>query len=240
MNLTKEQEIKYSRQIRLDEIGEEGQKKLLSSKVLIIGTGGLGSPAAMYLAAAGIGTIGIADADEVDLSNLQRQIIHSANNVGVKKVKSASERIREINPDVVIKTYDMFVTSENIDEILSGYDFILDCTDNFEAKFLINDACVKNEKPFCHAGIKEFKGQIMTYVPGKGANFRDIFHDVPAGNAPSKPKGPIGAVAGIIGTLEAMEAVKYIIGIGELLTGYLLTFDALNAEFRKIKLPCRK
>lgn len=167
MAFTNEQLERYSRHIILKEVGAKGQKKLLNASVLIIGAGGLGAPAAMYLAAAGVGTIGIVDADEVDLSNLQRQIIHSTADIGKAKVKSAKETMEAINPDVTVKTYREFVTSENIMELIKDYDFIIDGTDNFPAKFLINDACVMAGKPFSHAGIIRFKGQLMTYVPEK-------------------------------------------------------------------------
>lgn len=212
---------------------------MLNAKVLIIGAGGLGAPAAMYLAAAGVGTIGIADADEVDLSNLQRQIIHTTEDLGKAKVQSAKETINQMNPDVTVNTYRTFVTSENIKELIAEYDFIIDGTDNFPAKFLINDACVILKKPFSHAGIIRFQGQLMTYVPGKGPCYRCIFKDPPPKEAvpTCKQAGVIGAMGGIIGCLQAMEAVKYIVGVGDLLTGYLLTYDALKMEFRKIKLP---
>lgn len=167
MAFTNEQMERYSRHIILQEVGVKGQKKLLNGKVLIIGAGGLGAPAAMYLAAAGVGTIGIVDADEVDLSNLQRQIIHGTADVGKAKVKSAKETMNAMNSDVVVNTYREFVTSENIMDLIADYDFIIDGTDNFPAKFLINDACVMAKKPFSHAGIIRFKGQLMTYVPGK-------------------------------------------------------------------------
>ena len=166
MALTDEQIERYSRHIILKEVGAKGQKKLLNAKVLIIGAGGLGAPAAMYLAAAGVGTIGIADADEVDLSNLQRQIIHQTADVGKAKVQSAKETINAMNPDVTVNTYREFITSDNIMDIIKDYDFVIDGTDNFPAKFLINDACVMAKKPFSHAGIIRFKGQLMTYVPG--------------------------------------------------------------------------
>ena len=224
--LSNEQLERYSRHIILKEVGAKGQKKLLNAKVLIIGAGGLGAPAAMYLAAAGVGTIGIADADEVDLSNLQRQIIHSTQDVGKAKVQSAKETMEAINPDVKVITYRTFVDSESIMDLIKDYDFIIDGTDNFPAKFLINDACVMAKKPFSHAGIIRFKGQLMTYVPP------------PKDAVPTcKQAGVIGAMGGVIGSLQAMEAVKYILGVGDLLTGYLLTYDALKMEFRKIKLP---
>ena len=168
MALSKEQSERYARQLILSEIGTDGQKKLMKAKVLIIGAGGLGSPAAMYLTAAGVGTIGIADADKVDLSNLQRQIIHSTSDLGKEKVVSAKETMENINPDVCVKAYNIRITSDNIDEIIKGYDFIIDATDNFASKFLINDACVRCRKPFVHAGVVRFEGQVMTYIPGKG------------------------------------------------------------------------
>lgn len=239
MAFTNEQLERYSRHIILKEVGAKGQKKLLDAKVLIIGAGGLGAPAAMYLTAAGVGTIGIADADEVDLSNLQRQIIHSTEDVGKAKVKSAKETMNLLNPDVTVNTYRTFVTSENIPDLVKDYDFIIDGTDNFPAKFLINDACVMAKKPFSHAGIIRFKGQLMTYVPGEGPCYRCVFRNPPPKDAvpTCRQAGVIGAMGGVIGSLQAMEAIKYILGVGELLTGYLLTYDALKMEFRKVKLP---
>ena len=229
MAFTDEQLERYSRHIILKEVGAKGQKKLLNAKVLIIGAGGLGAPAAMYLAAAGVGTIGIADADEVDLSNLQRQIIHTTQDVGKAKVLSAKETMEAINPDVKV----------NIMDIIKDYDFVIDGTDNFPAKFLINDACVMAKKPFSHAGIIRFKGQLMTYVPGQGPCYRCVFKNPPPKDAvpTCKQAGVIGAMGGVIGSLQAMEAIKYILGVGDLLTGYLLTYDALKMEFRKVKLP---
>ncbi len=239
MAFTEEQLERYSRHIILKEVGVKGQKKLLNAKVLIIGAGGLGAPAAMYLAAAGVGTIGIADADEVDLSNLQRQIIHATKDVGKAKVQSAKESMNEMNPDVTVNTYRTFVTGDNILELIKDYDFIIDGTDNFPAKFLINDACVMAKKPFSHAGIIRFKGQLMTYVPDKGPCYRCVFKNPPPKDAvpTCKQAGVIGAMGGVIGSLQAMEAIKYIIGVGDLLTTYLLTYDALTMEFRKVKLP---
>ena len=239
MAFTNEQLERYSRHIILKEVGVKGQKRLLNAKVLIIGAGGLGAPAAMYLAAAGVGTIGIADADEVDLSNLQRQVIHTTADIGKPKVESARETMEAINPDVKVVTYHDFIASDNIMDIIEDYDFILDGTDNFPAKFLINDACVMAKKPFTHAGIIRFQGQLMTYVPGEGPCYRCIFKNPPPKDAvpTCKQAGVIGAMAGVIGCLQAMEAVKYITGAGRLLTGYLLTYDGLKAEFRKIKLP---
>ena len=239
MAFTNEQLERYSRHIILKEVGVKGQKKLLNAKVLIIGAGGLGAPAAMYLAAAGVGTIGIADADEVDLSNLQRQIIHATEDVGKPKVVSAKETMNRMNPDVTVKTCHTFVAADNIMNLIADYDFIIDGTDNFPAKFLINDACVMAKKPFSHAGIIRFQGQLMTYVPEKGPCYRCVFKNPPPKDAvpTCKQAGVIGAMGGVIGSLQAMEAIKYIIGKGDLLTGSLLTYDALKMEFRKIKLP---
>ncbi|MCH4039419.1 MAG: molybdopterin-synthase adenylyltransferase MoeB [Eubacteriales bacterium] len=240
MPFTNEQLERYSRHIILKEIGVKGQKKLMNGSVLIIGAGGLGAPAAMYLAAAGVGKIGIADADVVDLSNLQRQVIHTTNDLGKPKVESAAETMRAINPDVEVVTYQEFISAANIKDIIKDYDFVLDGTDNFPAKFLINDACVMLKKPFCHAGIIRFKGQLMTWTPESGAPcYRCVFKNPPPKDAvpTCKQAGVIGAMAGVIGCLQALEAVKYLTGAGELLTGKLLTFDGLTMNFHTIKLP---
>ena len=241
MSFTNEQLERYSRHIILKGIGVKGQKKLAAAKVLIIGAGGLGAPAAMYLAAAGVGMIGIADADTVDLSNLQRQIIHTTDDLGKQKVESAAETMRAINTDVEVRTYNEFIYSKNILDIIADYDFILDGTDNFPAKFLINDACVMANKPFSHAGIIRFTGQLMTVVPHESPCYRCVFKDPPPkGAVPTcREAGVIGAMAGVIGSLQALEAVKYITGAGELLTGKLLTFDALTMKFHTVKLPQR-
>lgn len=244
MAFSNEQLERYSRHIILKEVGVKGQKKLLNSKVLIIGTGGLGAPAAMFLAAAGIGTIGLVDFDAVELSNLQRQIIHLTKDVGKPKVISGKETINEMNPDVEVATYKEWVSSANIKDIINDkdYDFIIDGTDNFPAKFLINDACVLTQKPFSHAGIIRFQGQTMTYVPGHGSCYRCIFENPPPPDAvpTCKQAGVLGVMGGIIGTIQATEAIKYVLGVGELLTGQLLTYDSLKMEFRKIKLPYNK
>ena len=240
-SLTNEQLERYSRHIILQQVGGRGQEKILGSKVLVIGTGGLGAPAAMYLAAAGVGTIGLVDFDVVDLSNLQRQIIHQTADVGKPKVDSGRETIEAMNPDVDVHTYNELVTSANIRDIIrdQDYDFIIDGTDNFPAKFLINDACVFEKKPFVHAGIIRFQGQLMTYVPGAGPCYRCVFKTMPPKDAvpTCRQAGVLGVMVGIIGTLQATEALKYILGVGELLTGYLLTYDALTMKFRKVKLP---
>ena len=242
MNYTNEQLERYSRHIILKEIGIKGQKKLSAAKVLIIGAGGLGSPAAMYLAAAGVGKIGIADSDVVDRSNLQRQIIHTTYDIGKPKTESAKETLNAINPDIEIITYNEVVYSGNILDIVSDYDFVLDGTDNFSAKFLINDACVLSDKPFTHAGIVRFNGQLMTVLPHKSVCYRCVFESPPPkGDVPTcREAGVVGAMAGIIGSLQAIEAIKYITGVGELLTGRMLTIDVLTMKCRTISFPNRR
>lgn len=229
-----EENIRYERQMILPEVGIEGQKKIEKASVLIVGAGGLGSPAALYLAAAGVGRIGIADADKVSLSNLQRQILHDRYKVGVNKALSAKESMERINDTIIIETYPYFITPENISEIIEDYDFIIDGADNFETKFLINDACVLASKPFCHAGILRFEGQVMTYVPGEYPCYRCIFENIPEpGSIPNcSQAGIIGAVAGIVGSIQALEAIKYILNEGELLTGKMLVFNGLTMKFR--------
>ena len=236
MDLSDEQIERYSRHIILEQVGSSGQEKLLSSKVLIVGAGGLGSPAALYLAAAGIGTIGIIDADRVDLTNLQRQIIHQTADVGREKVRSAEAKITAINPDVTVRVYPLFARAENIKEIVDDYDFVIDGTDNFAAKFLINDACYFSGKPYSHAGILRFDGQLLTVVPGQSTCLRCIFDGPPPpGAVPScSQAGVLGVLAGVIGSLQATEAVKYILNQGTLLTNTLLTYNALRADFRKV------
>lgn len=238
MGLTEQQIERYSRHIILEEVGGAGQEKLLSSKVLIVGAGGLGAPAGLYLAAAGVGTIGIIDSDKVDLTNLQRQIIHHTDDVGVEKVTSAENKMRAINPDVTVKTYNQRATAENIREIIKDYDFVIDGTDNFPAKFLINDACYFEKVPFSHAGILRFYGQLITVLPGETTCYRCIFlSPPPAGAVPScSQAGVLGVLAGVIGSLQTTEAIKYLLGIGDLLTNTLLTYNALTMEFRKVHL----
>jgi molybdopterin-synthase adenylyltransferase len=236
--LNEQQIERYSRHIILEQVGGTGQEKLLESKVLIVGAGGLGSPAALYLAAAGVGTIGIIDADNVDLTNLQRQIIHHTPDVGVPKVQSAADKMRELNPDVTVKTYHEWALAANTREIVRDYDFVIDGTDNFPAKFLINDACYFEKKAFSHAGILRFDGQLITVVPGETTCYRCIFEGPPpVGAVPScSQAGVLGVLAGVVGSLQATEAVKYILGLGDLLTDTLLTYDALKMKFRRIEL----
>ena len=235
--LTEEEKERYSRQILLREIGVAGQEKLKNAKILVIGAGGLGSPAAMYLAAAGVGTLGICDGDTVDRSNLQRQLLHSTGRLGQKKTLSAQSILADINPDIQIVTHDCFAGPENIRQIIENYDFVLDCTDSFDSKFLINDACVLAGKPFCHAGVLQFSGQLMTWLPGRGLPcYRCVFREVPP-PTPAADKGVLGAAVGAVGCLQAMEAVKFITGAGMPIAGALLTFDALEGDFRQIALP---
>ena len=233
---------RYSRHLMLPEIGEEGQKKILASRVLVVGAGGLGSPVMLYLAAAGVGTIGVIDADVVDLSNLQRQIIHHTKDLGTPKVESAKAKIMAVNPDVAVETYHEFLTPANALSIIQGYDFIVSCTDNLAAKALVSDTCVAAGKAFSHGGISEWTGQTFTHVPGT-ADYRTIFGDAPSQSADSseagEPKavlGVLGAVAGMLGTIQAAETLKYLTGAGTLLTNRLLMFDALTMQFNLLTL----
>jgi adenylyltransferase/sulfurtransferase len=204
VELNEQQIERYSRQIILEEVGGAGQEKLLSSKVLIVGAGGLGAPAGLYLAAAGVGTIGIVDGDRVDLTNLQRQIIHHTTDIGTEKVDSAKAKINAVNPDVTVRTYQTTATAENISEIIRQYDFVIDGTDNFPAKFLINDACYFEKIPFSHAGILRFYGQLITVLPGETTCYRCIFRaPPPLGVVPScSEAGVLGSVAAVIGSVR--------------------------------------
>lgn len=238
MELNDQQIERYSRHIILEDVGATGQEKLLASSVLIIGAGGLGAPAALYLAAAGVGTIGIADADNVDISNLQRQVIHHSSDIGTPKVASAAAKMRAINPDVTVREHPVFVRADNILPLIADYDFVIDGTDNFAAKFLINDACYFGKKPFSHAGILRFDGQLMTVVPDSSACYRCVFREPPPpGAVPTcSQAGVLGAVAGVIGSLQAVEAIKYLLGRSDLLTNALLSWNALRMDFRRIPL----
>lgn len=236
IDLTEQQIERYSRHILLEDVGVEGQEKILGAKVLIVGAGGLGAPVSLYLAAAGVGTIGIVDADNVDLSNLQRQVVHFTGDVGTPKVESAKAKMLALNPDVNVVTYKTFFASDNALDIIRDYDFVIDGTDNFPTKFLINDACVMAGKPFSHGGILRFRGQTFTYVPGH-ACYRCMFKEPPPpGAVPTcSQAGVLGAIAGMLGTIQAAEALKYITGVGTLLTDRLLTFDAKTMDFHTIR-----
>ncbi|OVE73592.1 adenylyltransferase [bacterium B17] len=234
MSLSKEQAERYLRNTMLPGVGDEGQEKLLAGKVLVVGTGGLGSPVCMYLAAAGGGTIGIIDSDIVDRTNLQRQIIHTTDDLGRAKVLSAKETMQSINPDVTVVAYEDRFTGENSGSILADYDFVIDAVDNFESKFLIADECYKAGKPAVQGGILEFEGQVMTVLPGETACYRCVFDSPPEKVPP--PAGVMGVLPGIIGTIQATEAVKYLLGMGNLLADRLVLYDALNLSFREIRL----
>jgi len=238
VDFTESQLDRYSRHIILQEVGVEGQEKILQAKVLIIGVGGLGSPAALYLAAAGIGTIGIVDYDEVEISNLQRQIAHFTKDINIAKVDSAAEKMRAINPDILVRTHRANLCAANIREIIGEYDFIIDGSDNFPTKFLINDACIFANIPFSHGGILSFEGQTMTVLPGRSACYRCAFPKPPPINVvpTCSQVGVLGAIAGMLGTIQAAEALKYVLGIGEPLADALLTFDAKTMDFHKIRL----
>ncbi len=240
--LTAEQIKRYSRHIMLPEVGELGQGKLLDAKVLCLGAGGLGSPSALYLAAAGVGTLGMVDDDLVDESNLQRQVLHNMERLGMPKVESARMTLQALNPDVKVIAHQTRLTSENILEILAGYDLVVDGADNFPTRYLLNDAALKLGKPVVHASIFRFEGQLTTFLPGStpesGPCYRCLYPDPPPpGMAPScQEAGVLGVLPGIIGTLQANEALKLILGVGTSLSGRLLVFDALGTKFRTLKL----
>ncbi|HEX8918929.1 MAG TPA: molybdopterin-synthase adenylyltransferase MoeB [Chloroflexota bacterium] len=236
--LTPEQMHRYSRHVLVPEVGEEGQLKLLDSKILLIGAGGLGSPAALYLAAAGVGTIGLVDADVVDESNLQRQVIHTTDRVGMSKVESARQGINALNPEVKVVGHEMRITAENADEIVSQYDIVLEGSDNFDTMYLLNEVCVRLGKPDITSSILGFEGQITTILPGESACYYCIYPEAPPpALAPSCSEvGVLGVLPGIMGLLQATEAIKLVLGIGEPLAGRLLLFDALTTSFTELKL----
>jgi sulfur-carrier protein adenylyltransferase/sulfurtransferase len=237
-SLSPDQRRRYSRHLLIPEVGEEGQRKLLQAKVLLVGAGGLGSPAALYLAAAGVGTLGVVDADVVDDSNLQRQVLHTTDRVGMPKVESARLAIEAINSDVEVVAHETRLDQSNVLEIFADYDIILDGTDNFATRYLINDACVLLGKPNAHGSIFRFEGQATTFVPGEGPCYRCLFPTPPPPElAPSCAEaGVLGLLPGTIGIIQATEVAKLILGIGELLVGRLLTYDALEMEFRELRL----
>lgn len=230
--MTPQQKRRYNRHIILDGFGTESQEKLLQSKVLIVGAGGLGSPLAQYLAAAGVGTIGIVDGDVVSLTNLQRQVIHTTNDVGRPKVDSAAEKMKAINPDVTVIRHEIYLSEDNALDIISPYDFVIDGTDNFATKYLVNDACIMLGKPFCMGGINRYNGQVMTHVPGS-ACYRCLFPEPPEKNEVETCAmvGVLGSIAGMLGTVQATEAIKVITGVGTPLLNAFLTFDALTMQW---------
>ena len=235
--LNEEQIRRYSRHIMLAEVGAKGQQKLLDSKVLCIGAGGLGSPTIQYLAAAGVGTLGVVDDDVVDLSNLQRQVIHGGN-VDKPKVLSAAEFVERLNPDVKVVPYETRLDASNIMDIIKDYDIVVDCSDNFATRYMVNDACVLTKTTLSHGSIFRFEGQVTTIIPGKGPCYRCLFeHAPPPDMVPSGQEiGVLGVLPGIIGVIQATEVVKYLLGIGELLFGRMIYYDALNMIFDDIKI----
>ena len=226
----------------LSEIGGVGQKKLLNAKVLIIGCGGLGSPCAYYLAGAGIGKIGLVDSDKVELNNLQRQIVHFIKDIGKRKTDSAKDKLESINSDVELITYPVRLTSENIINIIKDYDIIVDSSDNFPTRYLVNDACIMSNKPLSYAGILRFDGQVTTIIPHEGPCYRCIFSEPPPPGMvlSCQEAGVLGVVAGILGVIQATEVLKYILGKGTLLVGKLLIFNALEMDFRKLNIQKNK
>jgi len=234
---SEEQIRRYSRHIILPEVGGRGQRKLLNSKVLLIGAGGLGSPAALYLAAAGVGSLGIVDFDVVDLSNLQRQILHHVRDIGRPKVDSAIDTIREINPDVKVIPYQVALSSENAREIFAPYDVIVNGSDNFPTRYLANDACVLMKKPLVDGSIFKFEGQATVYLPGKGC-YRCLYPaPPPPGVVPSCAEvGVLGVICGVVASIQGIETIKLLLGLGDPLAGRLLLFDALGMEFREVKI----
>jgi len=238
MDFTEEQITRYSRHILLPEVGGKGQKKIAKARILIVGAGGLGAPAAYYLAAAGVGTLGLIDSDTVDLSNLQRQIIHHTPDVGRPKVLSAKEKVQALNPDVNVTMYEERFVARNALELVSAYDVVIDGVDNFAAKFLINDACYFADKPLVHGGILRFDGRVTTIIPRKSACYRCVFKQPPPPGlvASCQEAGVIGALAGVVGTIQATEALKLVLGIGRPLTDRLLDYDARRTAFREIKI----
>lgn len=236
--LTSDQRNRYSRHLLMSEVGEEGQLKLLDAKVLLLGAGGLGSPAGLYLAAAGVGRIGVVDMDVVDESNLQRQILHNTERIGERKVDSAKKTINALNPEIKVITHDIRLSAANIEEIIAGYDIVVDGADNFPIRYMLNDASVKLGIPVVHGSIFRFEGQVTVFDPKNGPTYRDMLPvPPPAEMAPScSEAGVLGVLPGIVGCIQAVETLKLILGLGTSLVGRYLTFDAADMEFREYKL----
>jgi len=228
---------RYARHLVIPEVGEKGQKRLKEGRVLLVGAGGLGSPAAVYLAAAGVGTLGLVDFDVVDESNLQRQILHTTSRVGMRKVESARRTIEDLNPLVTVETFPERLSSENADAILARFDVVVDGADNFPTRYLVNDACVKHRKPNVHGSVFRFEGQATVFWPGKGPCYRCLYPEPPPPHlAPSCAEaGVLGVLPGVVGLLEAVETIKILLGEGEPLVGRLLVYDALAATFRELR-----
>lgn len=242
MTLTSPELERYSRHLALREIGVAGQEKLKAARVLIVGAGGLGSPSALYLAAAGVGTLGVVDHDRVDVSNLQRQVLYDTASVGVPKAEAARQRLQALNPGLQLISHQVVLRAANVRDIVAGYDLVLDGTDQFASRYLTNDACVLLGKPLVSAAIHRFEGQAMTYVPGRGPCYRCLFPEPPAaGLVPNCAEaGVLGVLPGVLGTIQATEAIKLIVGLGEPLVGRLLTYDALAMRFGEFAFARRK
>lgn len=240
MPLSKSELARYSRHLTLPEIGTTGQEKLRAASVLVIGAGGLGSPAALYLAASGVGTLGLVDCDRVDLSNLQRQVLFDTAAVGELKAESAAARLHALNPEIRIVAHSMELCATNVMDVLRSFDVVLDGTDRLSTRYLVNDACVLLRKPLVSAAIHRFEGQAMTYMPGLGPCYRCLFADATQGVAPNCAEaGVLGVLPGVLGTIQATEAIKLITGIGEPLVGRLLTYDALEMRFNEFRFARR-
>ncbi|MDI6800632.1 MAG: molybdopterin-synthase adenylyltransferase MoeB [Thermodesulfovibrionales bacterium] len=239
MEFTEDQLQRYSRHIILPEVGGKGQKKILNAKVFIVGAGGLGCPVGYYLAAAGIGTIGIIDNDTIELSNLQRQIAHNTERLGMLKIESAKKTFESLNPDVKVIGTKERISKDNIKDLIKDYDIVVDGSDNFPTRYLVNDACVMMKKPLVSGAILKFEGQVTTILPGEGHCYRCLFEEMPpAGLVPScQEAGVLGAITGVVGALQATEVLKLILGKGEPLKNTLLIYDALRVNFRRVKVP---
>lgn len=240
MDFSEEQINRYARHIILKEVGGAGQQALLDARVLLVGAGGLGSPLGLYLAAAGVGTLGIVDDDTVDLSNLQRQVIHDSASIGQPKVDSAAARMRAINPDITVIPHKMRLTAESVLDLIADYDIVADGTDNFETRFLVNDACHLAGKTLVSGAILRFDGQVSTFATHRGGPcYRCIYGDIPpAGSSPTCAQaGVLGAVPGVVGSLQATEVLKEILGVGQSLAGRLMIWDALASEIRTLRVP---
>jgi molybdopterin/thiamine biosynthesis adenylyltransferase len=242
MELSDEQFHRYARHLILDEVGEEGQEKLLASRVLVVGAGGLGAPLLMYLAAAGVGTLGIVDDDEVDLTNLQRQVVHATGSVGRKKTESAKDTLAALNPGINVVTHDVRLTGENAEEIVAGYDLVADGSDNFETRYLLNDACYRSGMPLVAAAMLRFEGQLFTFRRNDDAPtacYRCIFPEAPPADLVPRCEeaGILGALAGVMGSLQTTEVLKELLGLGKSLAGRMLIYDALNTGFHTINVP---